>query len=247
MDLNILLPFVIVCSYVLLQSIEFFSFGSRVAGKSSGDLSLGFAIQQTIFTISRSLLMIFLPALAFSVESKISVETYLLVVCLSLFITAVVSFYFINRLNAIQLFFQTVFFHYDTCSVPKAFFRAIFGTKNHIRHVRIDTIFSFENIQFKNFLLSFIAYSFLVSGFFVAFLFAIMFYEYRLTFSQMTPIFHGVGALIVAFFLDPMLSRSIDRSDDESIWLKNVYSVMLGRALGYVFACIVFIVILWLV
>jgi hypothetical protein len=131
--------------------------------------------------------------------------------------------------------------------VPKAFFRAIFDRKNHIRHVRIDTIFSFENIQFKNFLLSFIAYSFLVSGFFVAFLFAIMFYEYRLTFSQMTPIFHGVGALIVAFFLDPMLSRSIDRSDDESIWLKNVYSVMLGRTLGYVFACIVFIVILWLV
>ena len=45
--------------------------------------------------------------------------------------------------------------------------------------------------------------------------------------------FYGLGAVIFAFYLDPMLSRSIDSSKDDESWIKNVYSILLGRALSY--------------
>ena len=60
-----------------------------------------------------------------------------------------------------------------------------------------------------------------------------MFPENRLTLSQFTAAFHGFGAVIFALYLDPMLSRSIDTYSDDTTWLKNVYSILVGRMLSY--------------
>ena len=62
---------------------------------------------------------------------------------------------------------------------------------------------------------------------------AVLFPENRLTLSQFIGVFHGFGAVIFAFYLDPMLSRSIDTYSDDVTWLKNVYSILLGRVLSY--------------
>ena len=62
---------------------------------------------------------------------------------------------------------------------------------------------------------------------------AILYPENRLTLTQFTASFHGVGAIIFAVYLDPMLSRSIDLNNDEITWVKNVYSIILGRVLSY--------------
>ena len=62
---------------------------------------------------------------------------------------------------------------------------------------------------------------------------AVLFPENRLTLSQFTAAFHGFGAVIFALYLDPMLSRSIDTYSDDVSWLKNVYSILLGRVLTY--------------
>jgi len=73
---------------------------------------------------------------------------------------------------------------------------------------------------------------------------AVLFPENRLTLSQFTAAFHGLGAVIFAFYLDPMLSRSIDTYSDDITWLKNVYSILLGRTLSYL--AMIFLILIFL-
>ena len=102
--------------------------------------------------------------------------------------------------------------------------------------------FTFDKVIPKKTSVSFLAYIFLITGFFNAFMLAVLFPENRLTLSQFTAIFHGFGAIIFAFYLDPMLSRSIDTVTDNVSWLKNVYSILVGRVLSY-FAMIIILLI----
>ena len=98
---------------------------------------------------------------------------------------------------------------------------------------------------FKKTLVSLIAYIFLVTGYFSAFMLAVLFPENRLTLSQFTAAFHGFGAVIFAFYLDPMLSRSIDTYSDNATWLKNVYSILFGKVLSYLAMIIALLIFLY--
>ena len=62
---------------------------------------------------------------------------------------------------------------------------------------------------------------------------AVLYPENRLTVSQFTTLIHAFGILIFAVYLDPMLSRSIDNFSDDTSWLRNFYSILLGRMLSY--------------
>jgi len=74
-------------------------------------------------------------------------------------------------------------------------------------------------------------------------LLSLEFLEYRLTLSQFTATFHGIGAVIVSFYLDPMLSRSIDAIEDKVIWLNNLYSILFGRVIAYLATSVLFFTI----
>ena len=236
--------FIVISSYFLMQLIEMASFGSRVAGKMSGSLALGTTMQLSVYTASRFLLVPFLPLIGYLIESGLSREHYLLLVIISLFSTLIASLFVINRLNSFQLFFQNVFDEYSSSNIPTSLIKSVLNiNKSHISYISCAS-FSFKEIIFKKVLVSFIAYSFLVTGFFISFLLAISFPEYRLTFSQFTAIFHGIGAVIVAFYLDPMLSRSLDKHTHKDVWLINVYSILFGRVLSYFVSCILFILAL---
>jgi hypothetical protein len=71
---------------------------------------------------------------------------------------------------------------------------------------------------------------------------ALLYPESRLTLSQFTAFFHGFGAVIFAFYLDPMLSRSIDNSSDDISWIKNAYSILMGRILSYLTVIILLLI-----
>ena len=55
----ILLTIVVIVSYVLLQSFEMASFGTRVAGRMTNRVALGTTLSQTINTLSRCLIIFF--------------------------------------------------------------------------------------------------------------------------------------------------------------------------------------------
>jgi len=235
---------IIVISYILLQAIETIAFGSRVAGRVVARHALGTTLQQSLFTGSRLFLVFLLPALAYLVEKKIDIELYTGLVITSLFLSFLIACFVLFKLNSFQKFFQKIFTLYDGQHMPVAITKVIFG-KSKLDSNLLTSIpdFSMEHVIQKKIIVSFIANTFLTTGFFVTFLLALTFFEYRLTLSQLSAFFHGVGAIIVGFYLDPMLSRSIDAIDDDKSWLMNVYSIFLGRILSYLISSMAFIVV----
>ena len=81
----------VVLSYVLMQSIETISFGSRVASRLCNKVALGTTLQNSIFIGSRLFLVPMLLSLAYLIESGIRIQTYLTMVIAS----TVLSFFFI--------------------------------------------------------------------------------------------------------------------------------------------------------
>ena len=230
----------VIIFYFLMQMVELASFGSRVAGRLSNNLALGTTIHHTMYVGSRFFLVPFLPVLAYLVETGITITNYLLLVILSLFSALIMSIIVLYKVDYLQIFFQIVFRSNKKNYLPTALLKTLFSSnKSDISFKSFDE-FSYKNVNNKKVMLSFLAYSFLVTSFFIAFTLAIIFPEYRLTLSQSTSVFHGFGAVIVAFYLDPMLSKSIDRLDDES-WIVNAYSILLGRVLSYLICCILFL------
>jgi len=186
-------------------------------------------------TINKStgfLLIIFLPTLAYLVESGISVYDYIILVTIAYILTFLVSIIMIIKFNSLQQFYQVLFIKYNENTIPVALLKSLITKKTDL-YEKDCSDFTFQLPIIKKTLVSFVAYIFLVTGFFSAFMLAVLFPENRLTLSQFTTIFHGFGVVIFAFYLDPMLSRSIDAYEDDDTWLKNVYSILLGRALSY--------------
>ena len=148
-------------------------------------------------------------------------------------------------MNIFQIFFQNVFRFYDKTNIPSAICKALF-IKDKFTQSQLQLCGSYSNkrIIWKKTLVSLLAYIFLISSYFLAFTLAIIYPENRLTLSQFTAVFHTFGAIIMSFYLDPMLSRSIDSASENSNWLENTYSILLGRLLSYFFAIIVLIIIL---
>jgi len=234
---------IIITSYVLFQAIEIASFGARVAGRITNRSALGTTLAQTIYTGSRFLLILFLPSLGYIVESGISIDDYLALVIVAFILTLIVSTIIIIKLNSLQQFYQAVFHEYAKSTIPVALLKSLILKKTDFDAQACEK-FTFEKVILKKTLVSFLAYIFLTTGFFVAFMLSVLFPENRLTLSQFTSFFHGFGAVIFAFYLDPMLSRSIDSYSDDVTWLKNVYSILLGRILSYL--AMIFLILFFL-
>ena len=240
----LLLIIIVITTYVLMQAIEIASFGTRVAGRITNRTALGTTLAQTIYTTSRFLLIFFLPSLGYIVESGIAIDDYLTLVTVAFILTFIVSIIMIIQLNNLQQFYQVVFHKYGENTIPIALLKSLISKKTDF-DAKVCDDFTFEKVVLKKTLVSFLAYIFLTTGFFIAFMLSVLFPENRLTLSQFTAFFHGFGAVIFAFYLDPMLSRSIDTYSDDVSWLKNVYSILLGRTLSYLAMIILLLIFLY--
>ena len=243
----LILTISIIFFYFVMQSIELASFASRLAGRISSNLALGTTVHNTMYVGSRFFLVPFLPILAYLVETGLDLNNYLIIVTISLGSVLLMSILVLFSINFLQIFFEIVFKKNIDNYLPTALFKALFSMHKIRESFTTCKTFSFELINMKKVIVSFLAYSFLVTGFFVAFSLAIIFPDYQLTLSQSTSIFHGFGAIIVAFYLDPMLSRSMDRLNNNEDWISNAYSILFGRVLSYFVACFSFIVFYLLV
>ena len=240
----ILLTTIVILSFALFQAFEIFSVGSRVAGRLTNRTALGTTLSQTLHTLSRFLLIFFLPTLGYIVESGITINDYLILVLVAYIFTFIISIIMLFKLNGLQHFYQVLFAKYNDNTVPIAILKTLINKKTDLNSKDCDN-FTFDKIILKKTLVSFLAYIFLITGFFNAFMLAVLFPENRLTLSQFTAAFHGFGGVILAFYLDPMLSRSIDIYSDDATWLKNVYSILFGRVLSYFSIIIALLIFLY--
>ena len=245
--MTIIIAIIVVFCYVSMHLIETASFGSRAAGRLSNNLALGTTIHYSLYTASRFMLVFLLPGLGFLVESGIDFQGYFAIAISSLFISSIFSYLILVKFNSIQFFFQKVFIAYKHSSIPMAFYKAILSSSKFDNvTLELNSNFSLKAFSVKKLVIAFCAYCFLSSGFFVSFLLAMEFTEYRLTFSQFTAAFHGIGALIVSFYLDPMLSRSIDFVQNKDEWLMDLYSIVFGRVLAYLATSLMFLICYYL-
>jgi len=243
-DIFNLAAVLIVSCYVLMHSIEVASFASRAAGKISKRLALGTTVHHSIYTGSRFFLVLMLPSLGFIVESGILLDTYLGIVIFCLISTTITTSLVVINFNKYQILFQKIFRTYIVSSLPMAFLKGFFKRREIYLETDDAMKLSFKNLPIKEFTLSFLAYIFLVNGFFIAFYLSIIYSDYRLTMSQFTAAFHGVGAVVLSFYLDPMLSRSIDKDNVNGNWQNNMFSILVGRIFAYLFSAVIFIIIL---
>lgn len=229
-----------------MHAIEMHAFGARIAGRITNRVALGTTLTQTIGTGSRFLLIIFLPTLAYLVESGINFIDYLLIVVISYTLTFTISIVILFKVNQLQKFYQTVFQKYNQSTIPIALLKSVIIKKIDLEVYKFKDCdsFTFKKLFLKKTFVSFLAFIFIITGFFISFMLALLYPDSRLTLSQFTAVFHGFGAVIFAFYLDPMLSRSIDSSSDNISWLQNAYSIIMGRILSYLTVIILLLIFL---
>ena len=120
-----------ILSYFVMQSIELSAFGSRAAGRLSGNLALGTTVHHTIYVASRSLLIPLLPMLAYLVDTGISLHNYILMAMTALFTTFLISIFMLVRFNFFQRFWQLVFKNYlKANTLPIAFLKSVLNKRD---------------------------------------------------------------------------------------------------------------------
>ncbi len=224
-----------------MQFIETVSFGSRLAGKLVNRLSLGTTLQHSIFVTSRLFLPPLLLSLSFLIESNLSIQLFLLTSAILTITAFFTSLLVLINFNYFQLLFQRLFVQYESNTIPIAIVKVLFGKKNKLNQVSLEVAPRIRGLSLKKITTSGLAYFFLSTGFLIAFSLAILIPEYRMTMSQLTTAFHGIGAIILAMYIDPMISRSLDVELENSDWLDNIYSIFVGRLLAYLLASTIFL------
>ena len=227
--------------YTTMQFIETVSFGSRVAGKLVNRLSLGTTLQYSIFVTSRLFLPPLLLSLSFLIESNLSIQLFLLAATILTISAFFSSLLVLINFNYFQLLFQRLFIQYQTNTIPIAIVKVLFGKMNKSNQINLEIALKIRSLSLKKVISSGLAYFFLSTGFLISFSLAILIPEYRMTMSQLTTAFHGIGAIILAMYIDPMISRSLDVELENSDWIENIYSIFIGRLLAYLFASATFL------
>ena len=85
-------------SFVLMHFIELFSFSSRAAGKLSNNTALGTTFHYSMHTASRFLLILFLPSVAFKIETMASFENYLHIPLTAIFLCFILNLFVSNKM-----------------------------------------------------------------------------------------------------------------------------------------------------
>ena len=226
--------------YVLMQLIETISFGSRIAGKLVNRLSLGTTLQHSIYIISRAFLPPLLFSLSFLIETQLNIKTFLLIAVVLTIGAFFASLFVFFRFNYFQLMFQHLFIEYGKHTIPMAILRVIFYKNYKFTKINTGPAPKISTLSLKKIITSCFAYFFLSTGFLIAFSIAILIPDYRMTISHLTTAFHGIGSVILAMFIDPMISRSLDFDSEKYKWLVNIYSIFVGRLIAYLLAAGIF-------
>lgn len=246
LNLNHLLIAICILSFAAAQFLYCLGVLVKVAGTISKKKYTANSIENIIGNLSNLFAAIFLPSLAYLVESELSLQPYLTLVAIAFLTTAILCAIMLLNINLLVRLFIRVIANYETKrSMPRAILSTLKGGLVHqTQHPPEWTISLVAKKRKKYFFSAFVAYMPATSGFFIAFFLALSFPENRLAFAQSAIFIHGLGIVMLSLYVWPPLSSALDASENTEVWTPAVVSYMLGRLSTYLVSFCVAVILL---
>lgn len=243
MDYKFLILGVIVC-FSCIQLIEVMSFIARISGVKENKRSLAYSLQNAIFMLTRFFTLALMPLLGFLIDQGINKHHYLIMVLSSLLGGALLaSVAYMLKESIIYVFSKVI----NNISNGSGVFKEIlfvpiyfFKDKNINEKIKVKY---YKDI----FLSSAIVFSIYSLSVFMVFYIALFFPDYRTMISQLSGVTNALATVLLTFFIEPKISRTIDNNIDTKSSMDMLFSLILGRIFGVFFisGLIVLIILLF--
>ena len=213
LNLSQIAIFAIPILFALIHFLEFSSYYCRVAGLETGAKVLSYSYQQMFFVGTRFFFIALMPFIGFVVDSKISIETYVLMLHFCMFLAGLA--YIMSYLLRNKIVY-----------IVKKKLNGSMNSSTKFNSVELSSILKNK----KLIILSSIVFCCYALGVFLAFYYALSFYEYRATISQLSGVINGLATVLLTFIVEPILARQIDKDNPDAV--NMIFALLFGRFLG---------------
>jgi len=230
--------------FFLWQTIENTSFLSYISGKLVSKPFQGVSLYHSYYAFGRIFYPLVIIIISYLVETTLQLGDYL-ILAISMSVFALIgAAYSIRKVDSIQKYFQRVIIEREKYSLPKAIFSSVFLKNITTTSINFDlNLEFFKKGNIIKILTACFAYFLINFSFLFGFLLAYLFPELRMTMSQLAVFFLGFGAIVVALYIDPMISKSLDNELANDLWLINLKTILYGRLLSYILAVSIFLIL----
>lgn len=214
---------ILIIIFSLIHLLESYVFCIRIAAYRGERVATGYSYSMMISTLTRFLMLAFMPVLGYMVDSKVDQDLYLLMVSLSIFGAALLTwgvYAGVNELSDALI---------NRLINPKIF---IFWIVESIFKIEIKYLGIHHKIDFKLIGASIFVYTFYSTSVFISFYFALVFYDLRVTISLLSGVTNGLATVALTFFIEPFIAKKIDSNEDDAV--DAIKSVFLGRLIAVV-------------
>lgn len=226
----------IVALFSAIHLIEYSSYLSRIAGIRNNSATTGYTFQQMAFVATRFFFVLLMPLLGLVVDKKVSNQSYIIMLYSSIF-GATLAYLCVTviRNKIIDIFQIAISAFIKEANLLKAITASIrqapkhTNKRNHVNKLELKQTFS-NRRALRIIQASAIVFGCYSVAAFLAFYVALQFYDLRSTIGQMSGVVNALATLLLTFYIEPKISRSIDQQDPDAETL--VKSLMIGRLIG---------------
>lgn len=200
--------------------VETLGFYLRFAGSFMGTPSLGYSIHVQAGTLSRIGTMVGLPIIGWLIDRGADLRSILVIPVCTFAVYAIVNIIALSR-------------HDQVASIAQVLFRKLAKQSTVLNegvaagHLDAHDL---DRAQVKVlYTAGILSFLFTASGFFLAAVFASVYYNYRATILQLSPMITAVGTFISVVFFDPRISYHVDRGAKQQQVIKVI---LVSRAIS---------------
>ncbi|CAN7339686.1 lipid II flippase family protein [Variovorax paradoxus] len=203
---------------------------ARFSGLLTGDNMVGYSIQQSVYMGTRFLMVLLLPVLGFAVDRGMTAQEFQFLAHFSLFLSFALGVgIFFLRWRMIEYYIGVIGKYKETGK----FVRAFAANKKYRKNLKEGNGLVVTSEGRSLLLLSTLVFSIYGVGIFSAFYCALIYSDYRAAISQLSGVVNAGAALILTFFVEPVISRRIDEKNVNASSL--VMCLFFGRILAVAF------------
>lgn len=216
-----------------INTLELSAVLAREAGIHSGNVMLGYSLNQSVYMGTRFCLVFLLPMLGFLVDSGVAPGTYALMVHGAILLSFLAGLVVLVMRQSVERYFVRVMERYKEAGGYVTAFvhglRSRPGAEADIPAASVRDMLS-HPARRRMVMMAIVVFFIYTSGMFASFYLALIFQDYRASISHSAGLFNAFGAVLLTFYIEPYISREIDGKSDDAATL--VMSLFIGRLLA---------------